>query len=94
MYSLGSVLHFLLLGTRPYGKMKRRDAAATLARGIPPELPQDLVRAADPAVAALVDAIERCHAPHPRDRPPAREIADALGAAAAALDEQARPEHP
>ena len=74
-------MYYLLVGRRPYGGMKKREAFGELLANRPPYLPPRIAASEDPAIGAVLEAIGRCRAYDAERRPSAREVAEALDAA-------------
>ena len=80
VWAIGVMLHEWIAGTRPFARARPgEEAAAALVGGAARLTAVD--RRVDDELATLVS---RCLAPHPGDRPSARELADQLAARARA----------
>mmetsp|Transcript_33283 Transcript_33283/g.99058 ORF Transcript_33283/g.99058 Transcript_33283/m.99058 type:complete len:599 (-) Transcript_33283:1276-3072(-) len=94
VYALGTVLFFILVGIEPYevehgryGTRHARKADNSIRKCEPPKLPELYRSSLDPGTVAMRDAMRRCHACDPSERPTAGEIAADLRKALTELSE-------
>lgn len=70
-----------MVGHSPRGRSReerKEEVRNQLRDGIPPVLHPALVSSQDPGIIALVQAIDNCYQPNPKDRSNARTIASNL----------------
>lgn len=81
VYALGNLIFHILTTRAPRGKMKRErmdTVRQVVAKGIRPVLDAEFTKSKDPAIKALVQAMELCHEPDPKRRPSSRDVASIL----------------
>mmetsp|Transcript_37574 Transcript_37574/g.55325 ORF Transcript_37574/g.55325 Transcript_37574/m.55325 type:complete len:407 (-) Transcript_37574:188-1408(-) len=81
VYSMGNVFYVILTSYQPYaynGALEKDEIKASILNGVTPTLPKRIERSKDPATLAVVEAMRKCLAFKPEDRPSAREVANSL----------------
>eukprot|EP00591_Stephanopyxis_turris_P006634 CAMPEP_0195510016 /NCGR_PEP_ID=MMETSP0794_2-20130614/2783_1 /TAXON_ID=515487 /ORGANISM="Stephanopyxis turris, Strain CCMP 815" /LENGTH=374 /DNA_ID=CAMNT_0040637363 /DNA_START=288 /DNA_END=1412 /DNA_ORIENTATION=+ len=81
IYSLGNSIYWILTRHQPYRYPKKPSTGEISKRikaGTTPIIPDIYKNSDDPAVIVLIREIKRCWAYDPKERPSAREVADAL----------------
>ena len=82
VFSLGSVLFFILTGETPFQEVEKyKDAITQITSGVEPRLPKDIRESTDPSIVALVETMRKCRQMRPGDRPTSQEAATLLAEA-------------
>ena len=78
---MGNILHQLLVGHSPRGRARdemKEEVRSKVRDGIPPIIHPALLSSKDPAIIALIHAINSCYQANPKERSDARTIATYL----------------
>jgi serine/threonine protein kinase len=79
VFSLGSVLYYILTGEAPFEKeVVYAHAIANITSGVDAPLPKAVEHSADPSIIAIVDTMQKCRQLRAEDRPNSREVANLL----------------
>lgn len=69
VYAFGGLLFYLLTGSMPYNKIHDNKVALSVAKGILPQLPTNIINNKDPMITKLKDIMLECHRYDPNLRP-------------------------
>ena len=87
VFSMGHIFFRLVCGHEPWNKLEpggrptKEEVNEKVQRGVLPFVPDKIRNTEDREVAAIRDAMLRCYTFDPKERPSARDIANALDAA-------------
>ena len=74
VYSLGSIIYYLLTGHSPFDNMEYKKAMKLLAIGTEPPLPKELEDSNDRAIQILIQVMRACRQFRPQERPYSYQI--------------------
>jgi serine/threonine protein kinase len=78
VYSMGNIFYFILSMKWPFEDMKSDDGQKRIIDGERPELPSAVRKSHDPAIMAIVEAIQGCWIQDPKERATAADVSNAL----------------
>ena len=75
LYALGAIIHYILLGYRPFKSLKSDEVFDSIERGTIPKLPPGYISNDDPLLQALLTVMTKCYEfDQERARPHAKDI--------------------
>ena len=78
VFSLGSIIYYLLTGHSPFDNMEYKRAMKLLANGTEPPLPKDIEDSNDRAIQLLIQVMRTCRRFSPQERPYSYQIVTML----------------
>ena len=74
IYAFVNILFHLLTGSTPYGKINDNQVSFSVAQGILPQLPTNVINDEDPIIKKIKELMKRCQQYDPNDRPDIKDV--------------------